>query len=357
MFVKSINWPITISIFLLLSVSILVISTFSVSQAIQQAAAAIIGIALFLFISQLNYRILNNLIKPAYIFAIVLLIIVALLGIETRGSVRWIPLGIFNIQPSEFAKPIIILVLSYFWTKNNPSWRNILKSTVLIAPLIILVFKQPDLGTTATILSIWFGILISTRVAVKKILILILVGILIFPINWLTFQDYQRQRLLSFLYPGSDPLGRGYNLIQSTIAVGSGQFLGRGLGFGTQSRLQFLPEFRTDFIFAAIAEELGFLGAILILTIYFYIVSYCFKVAIGASDYLGFLIAFGVAIMFLFQTAVNIGMNIGVVPITGITLPLISYGGSSLLANLISLGLVASVARSPKKIDITSLGS
>ena len=160
--------------------------------------------------------------------------------------------------------------------------------------------------------------------------------------------------MTSFLSPTADPLGEGYNAIQSTIAVGSGEFSGRGLGHGTQSRLQFLPEFRTDFIFAAIAEELGFLGSILILVIYLWLILYCFKVASGTRDIFGFLMSAGVGINILFQTVVNIGMNIGLLPITGITLPLISYGGSSLLATLISLGFVASVAKKRRKVDIES---
>ena len=146
--------------------------------------------------------------------------------------------------------------------------------------------------------------------------------------------------------PNTDPLGQGYNIIQSTIAVGSGYIWGRGLGRGTQSRLQFLPEYRTDFIFAAIAEELGFLGSTLIIAIYLFIVIYCFRVAGSAPDFFGALIASGVAGMILIQAAINIGMNIGLLPVTGITLPLLSYGGSSLLATLISLGLVSSVAKS-----------
>lgn len=344
MFVKLINFPIIICVVFLLSVSSLVIYSSSTTLASQQLIFSIIGIVLFLFISQLNYFEFKKIVKGAYFIIILLLILVLILGYETRGSIRWIPLGFINIQPSEFAKPVIILLLAFFWSKSNRSWLNIFKSIGLLLPAVFLVFEQPDLGTTLTISAIWFGVLFASSISFKKIFVVLLVLAFLIPVFWFTLHDYQRLRITSFLEPQSDPLGVGYNLIQSTIAVGSGQFFGRGLGYGTQSRLQFLPEFRTDFIFATIAEEFGFLGATLILGLYIFLIGYCFKVAINA-DYLGSLITVGVAVMLIFQIIVNIGMNIGLLPITGITLPLISYGGSSLIATMISLGLVASVAR------------
>ena len=161
---------------------------------------------------------------------------------------------------------------------------------------------------------------------------------------------YQKDRVINFLSPNSDPLGTGYNLIQSTIAVGSGQIFGRGLGSGTQSRLQFLPEFRTDFIFASISEELGLIGALVILAIYGYLIYYLLSLSDQTSDTFGYIIIYGVATMILFQCFVNTGMNLGILPITGITLPLVSYGGSSLIATLISLGFAASIANMNRKL-------
>jgi rod shape determining protein RodA len=210
------------------------------------------------------------------------------------------------------------------------------------------------LGTALTVLAIWFGILLMTKISLKKILTIILIGLTIIPIGWFTLQDYQKQRIFSFISPSSDPLGEGYNIIQSTIAVGSGQLLGRGLGYGTQSRLQFLPEYRTDFIFAAISEEFGLLGSFLIILVYCLILIYCVAVAKKCSDTFGFLIIIGVVSMLLFQSVVNIGMNIGLLPITGITLPLVSYGGSSLIVTLLSLGLICSITRFRKNISYVS---
>lgn len=276
---------------------------------------------------------------------------VQIVGIETRGSIRWLPLGIFNFQPSEFAKPVLILLLADFWTKRLPDWPNILKSILWLTPLTFLVFSQPDLGSALTLVAIFWGMLLLVRPSFKKLLVLILLAILIVPVGFLSLQEYQRHRIVGFLSPESDPLGKGYNLIQSQIAVGSGQLFGRGLGQGTQSRLQFLPEFRTDFIFAFIAEELGFVGAMIILSIYLLLLIYCLKVAEKTADFFGFLLTCGGVSMLLFQTSVNIGMNIGLVPITGITLPLISYGGNSVTSTMITLGLISSVSRFKKRVD------
>lgn len=346
---KFINLPISLSSLLLISIGVLIIGSSSMELAIQQIITTVAGMLFFFLIAKIDLQSFKKLIKPIYIFILILLVAVLILGFETRGSLRWIPLGLFNIQPSEFAKPISILFLAKFWSENQPSWLNILKSLLWATPIILLIFKQPDLGSALTIVAIWLGMLLSAQISFKKLLIMTLVLISIIPISWLFLHGYQKERIFSFLSPESDPLGTGYNLIQSRVAVGSGELLGRGLGRGTQSRLQFLPEFRTDFIFASIAEELGFLGSILILSLYLLLFSYLMKVAKQAKDQFSLLIIFGVISMLMFQVFVNVGMNVGILPITGITLPLISYGGSSLIATLISLGLVASVARTKKE--------
>ena len=341
----NINLPISLISFLLISIGILVIYSSSKELAIQQLIFTVIGMIFFFLVTQIELQSIKNLIKPLYIFILIMLIAVLILGFETRGALRWIPLGIFNIQPSEFAKPILILFLAKFWSDRRATWLNILKSLLWVAPFFILVFKQPDLGSALTLIAIWLGMLLVTHISVKKILVIALIIIFVIPTSWSFLHDYQRQRILSFLAPESDPLGKGYNLIQSTIAVGSGELFGRGLGRGTQSRLQFLPEFRTDFIFASIAEEMGFVGSLLLLSLYLFLLVYFLRVAQRVNNPFGLLVIMGVVSMFLFQVFVNIGMNVGLLPITGITLPLISYGGSSLIATLLSLGMVASSVR------------
>ena len=196
--------------------------------------------------------------------------------------------------------------------------------------------------------------LLAARVSIKKILLLVVIALLIVPTSWFVLHDYQKERISSFLSPESDPLGKGYNMIQSRVAVGSGEIFGRGLGMGTQSRLQFLPEFRTDFIFASIAEEMGFVGSILILSLYLILLIYCLRLAHRVNNLFSCLVIIGVVSMFLFQIFVNIGMNVGLLPITGITLPLISYGGSSLIASLLSLGILTACVgdQESKRVDI-----
>lgn len=342
---KSINLSLSIAVIFLLSISILVIYSSSPQLAFNQLIFAAIGILIYFFISQFDYKAMKNLIVPLYIIIVLFLLFLAIVGVEVRGVIRWIPLLFFNFQPAEIAKPISALFLAYFWTRNAPSWFNIFKSFLIIAPAVFLIFIQPALGSALAIIGLWLSLLIAIRVSLKKILTLGIIVLTVLPLVWFTLQDYQKLRVLSFLSPQTDPLGHGYNLIQSTIAVGSGQLFGKGLGFGTQSRFQFLPEGRTDFIFASIAEEFGFLGALFLIGVYFLLISYCFKVAHNCEDFFGYLLTIGISSMLTFQIFVNIGMNIGLLPITGITLPLVSYGGSSLISTMISLGLVASVAK------------
>ncbi len=349
---NTLNWSILLSSLLLVSIGVLVIYSTSKDSAIQQFIFTLAGFFFFLVLSQMDLFFLRRLINPLYIITILLLISVLVLGYETRGSSRWIPLGIFNFQPSEFSKPVLIMALAAFWAKSIPNWTNIFKSLIIVSPFILLIFKQPDLGSALTLAGIWIGMLFASRISVKKALVLLLIAFLVIPASWIFLQDYQKQRITGFLNPQVDPLGQGYNLIQSTITVGSGQVKGMGLGRGTQSRLQFLPEHRTDFIFAAIAEEMGFIGSVLILSIYLYLLMSCLRIANQASDKFNYLLIIGVFSMLIFQTFVNIGMNVGILPITGITLPLISYGGSSLIVTLVCLGLVSAVAKNRKRIGL-----
>ncbi len=342
---------IIIAAILLLSLGVVVIYTSDQALALTQGIYGLLGILSFFSIRSFDYNLLKPLTKFFYILTIFLLVIVFIIDFETRGSVRWIPIGPFNLQPSEFGKIALILILSNFWSNNMPTWKNIALSLLIVAPVLGLVFQQPDLGTTMTLFFIWLTLLVFSNISLYKLLMLGLLGGIIAPFAWFFLKEYQRQRFLGFLFPEQDPLGVGYNVIQSTIAVGSGQIFGRGLGRGTQSRLQFLPEFRTDFIFAFIAEELGFVGSFLVLFLYSIIFYLSFLIIRKTKDIFGQLIITGVLGMLFFQIAVNIGMNTGILPITGITLPLLSYGGSSILTVFISLGLVASVQKFGKKLD------
>lgn len=339
---------VTIPTVLLISLGILVIFSSEPKLALQQGVIAVIGLIFYWFFSLLELKFYQEYFKYLYIGLLALLVVVFILGIETRGSIRWIPIGLFQLQPSEFMKPVLILILAKFWSTSYPGWQNIGKSILIVLPAVLLIFKQPDLGTTLTIVMIWFSMLIGSNISVIKLFLMLLVSSILTPVGWFFLKDYQKFRILSFISPEKDPLGVGYNAIQSTIAVGSGGLLGRGLGRGTQSRLQFLPEFRTDFIFASIAEELGFLGSIIVLFLYVVIIGRSLRIIHSLDNRFNSLVVMGVLGMFFFQIIVNIGMNVGILPITGITLPLLSYGGSSLLVTLICLGFISSAARTVK---------
>lgn len=334
-----------IPIILILALGITVIFSSSQELAIQQLAFALIGLGGYFFLRWFDYRALAAFVKILYFTTLALLLITWVIGFETRGAVRWISFGPVNFQASEFAKPVMILALAWFWSKNTAHWMSILKSGLYALPVFLLIFIQPDLGTSLTIFFIWVGLLLASNISIKKMFIFLLVGIFIIPTSWFFMHDYQQERIISFISPEQDPQGVSFHSIQSTIAVGSGGIFGRGLGRGTQSRLQFLPEFRTDFIFAFIAEELGFVGTSIMLILYAFILFFIFKILNSSRDRFGELICVGVLSMISIQIFINIGMNIGLLPITGITLPLLSYGGSSLVSVLFCLGLVASVSK------------
>jgi rod shape determining protein RodA len=338
-----------IPIILILALGITVIFSSSPPLAIQQLIFGIIGLSGYLFFRWFDFRAFSSYIKLSYAIVLAMLIITWFIGYESRGSMRWISLGPINIQPSEFAKPILILTLAWFWSKNYASWRSIFRSILWMFPIFFMIFIQPDLGTSLTILAIWLGMLAAANISWKKVALLLLLGLMVLPSTWFLLHDYQRERLISFASPQSDPQGIGFHVIQSTIAVGSGELMGRGLGRGTQSRLQFLPEFRTDFVFAFIAEELGFLGSSIVLILYAILLFMIFRTMMQSRDRIGELVCVGVLSMMFIQIFINVGMNVGMLPITGITLPLLSYGGSSLVSTLICLGFVASVAKFTRK--------
>lgn len=308
-----------------------------------------ISLIFFSLFSFLDLEILFPLSPLIYIFCLFFLALPFFVGTVTRGSIRWIPIGQFTIQPSEIVKPFLALISAWYWTKKEVSLKTFLFFIFLLFPVIILIFFQPDLGSTLSVLSIFAGSLFVLRIKPKQIFVFSVVVIITLPLLWFSLKNYQKLRITHFLDPYSDPLGKGYNLIQAKIAVGSGEFWGRGLGRGTQSHLTFLPERNTDFVFASLAEETGLVGSFLILLLYLLLFFRILKIAFNAAGSFPngrsfFLLSMGLFFYLSFQVIINIGMNIGLLPITGITLPLVSYGGSSLLTTMISLGILESVS-------------
>jgi len=281
-----------------------------------------------------------------YFIAVILLLMVIISGRSTYGARRWLSIGPFGLQPSEFAKIALIIFLADFLSKNKLKLDNFFYFLLPFAYtgiLIFLVFKQPDLGTSLVYLAILIMMLFVVGVKIKYLITVFFIALSSVPILWFCLKEYQKRRLILFLNPNLDPLGGGYNVIQSKIAIGSGGFLGRGLFNGLQSQLNFLPAQHTDFIFSVVGEELGFVGAILLLGLYAIVLWRGIKIALEARDLLGSLLATGAVSFLFFHIVVNIGMAMGILPATGLPLPFLSYGGSFMISNLVVIGMLLNV--------------
>ncbi|MBU1016770.1 MAG: rod shape-determining protein RodA [Patescibacteria group bacterium] len=308
-----------------------------------------IGIVLYFATSFFDISLFK---KPLFVFILYILSLLLLAGLfvfgeNIRGSVRWYNLKFFNFQPSEVVKIVEIVILAKILGPLSLPYlsvKKIILSFLIISPFVLLVAKQPDLGNALVLLGIWVFMVFYAGVNPKQILVFLLAIFLISYPVWNVLHDYQRQRVISFINPYADPLGSGYNVIQSIVAVGSGGTFGRGFGRGTQSHLRFLPEYRTDFIFAAFSEEWGFLGSLVLIIFYFGLLYKILAISQKAKDSFSALLSLGAFSLLFIQCVVNIGMNLGVLPVTGITLPLVSYGGSSLIATSIVLGLSQNIA-------------
>ncbi|MFZ5364912.1 MAG: rod shape-determining protein RodA [Patescibacteria group bacterium] len=358
--IRKFDWVLLVAIFLLLVLGLSAVYSVDLSKEgdhfssfKKQVIFSIVGLLIFVFFSLLNYNFFRSYSRLIYIIVLLLLIFVLIFGSNIRGTTGWFAIGGYGFQPVELAKVALIIFLAKFFSNRHQQFsqvKHIVISFIGTAVLVFLIMLQPDLGSSMILLGIWAVLLVMTGVRRSYIIFLILVVIVVFSFSWLVIlKDYQKERILTFLDPGRDPLGSGYNVSQSMIAVGSGQLLGRGLGFGSQSQLRFIPESQTDFVFAVIAEELGLPGVILVLglwsLIFFRLVSAAKK---APNDFSMFFIL-GVIILFFLHVFVNIGMNMGLVPVTGISLPLLSAGGSFLFIALATLGISESIIMRSEK--------
>jgi rod shape determining protein RodA len=315
-------------------------------QLLTQGLYAAVGLCLLLAVATVDYRIVGALSPLLFVVMIGMLLLVLVAGTTIYGAQRWIGVGLFSFQPSELAKPLMIICLARYWASRESrgvGLKEVLISLAIVALPVVLIYRQPDLGTSLVVLSIWLGTAFAAGVPLKWLGGVLAVPFLGFPLVWALMKEYMRRRLTTFLAPEKDPLGEGYNLIQARISVGSGGWWGRGVGNGTQTQLNFLRVQHSDFIFAVLGEELGFMGALLMLALFGALFSRCLRVAAKSRDAFGRYLAVGVTSMLLFQVFVNVGMNIGLLPVTGIPLPFISAGGSSLISIFFSLGLLQSV--------------
>ena len=318
------------------------------TNVIVQSAAGGLGIGLMLFLCFFDYEQFGNIVKYIYIFAIVILVLVLIFGTAGDWGARsWIRFGSIGVQPAELAKICFILTFSYHLSKVEErinDFKVLIGLLIHLAVLIGLIMLEPDLGSALVFLFMFACMLFIAKLSYKYIIpVLMLTGISLPLIYNFVLSEYQKQRINVFFDPNIDPLGNGYNVIQSKIAVGSGQLWGKGFLHGTQNQMGYLPTKSTDFIFSVSSEEFGFVGAIIIVGLLFLLIARCFKAAKKCENSYGRYICTGVGAMLLFHVFENVGMCIGLMPVTGIPLPFISYGGTSLLTNMLAIGLVMSV--------------
>lgn len=310
-----------------------------------------IGVAIFLM--NFDYKMLQGYGNKLYIFNLIMLLAVMFLGHSALGAQRWISIGPISIQPSEFSKIIMIIslatVMEHRIGKLN-SLHDLLPVAAYVGVPFLLVLKQPDLGTSLVFMAIFLGMLFVCGINLRLLGGLFAAGVAMMPLLWHFLKDYQKMRIMVFMDPNVDPLGSGYHIIQSKIAIGSGMLLGKGLFQGTQSQLNFLPENHTDFIFAVVGEELGFLGVVVLLLLYLVVLWRGIKIAQDASDIFGRLLAVGITSMLAFHVLVNVGMTLGIMPVTGIPLPLMSYGVSSLTTNIMSIAILLNIQLRKQKL-------
>lgn len=315
-----------------------------------------ISVIVILVVSLIDYRYWSTLARPLYFFVLAFLIFVRLAGATLFGATRWIETGLILIQPAELAKIAMILVLADFFARHqndSHDLRWVGKSLTWTLIMTALIYLQPNLSTTIVVLVIWFSLLWISGLKLKYLLLfvvlIILVAVLIFP----RLETYQQFRVISFLFPDPNARhGNEYNVDQALVTIGSGGLFGQGYGHSSQVQLRFLQVRHTDYIFSAVAGEFGFVGAVLVIGMLVFIIIRCIRAARLANDFFGTLISYGFATLIFFQAAVNVGVNLNVIPVTGLTLPFISYGGSSLVSLALGIGLVESVVSRHKAVPV-----
>ena len=356
LFFQKFDWVLLLLVFIVISIGLAAIYSVDISKGLTltffptQIIAMTLGIFAMIVAANLHTTIYQKGSTYAVLIAIILLVAVLFLGVNIRGTTGWFRFAGFSFQPAEIAKLAFILFMANWmdlYHRQFHRWQFVVSSGIVVMMIIGLILLQPDLGSAFLIGATWFGFLLVANTKNRYILSIIGAGILAVIIGWLfLFKPYQKDRLMTFVNPESDPLGAGYNVTQSIIAIGAGNFKGRGLGFGSQSQLHFLPEAQTDFVFSVIGEELGFIGVFILLSLICLILWRLTYIAYQADDDFKSYLVIGIALLLFVQTMVNVGAAIGVLPVTGVPLPFVSYGGSSLLLNLFMIGIVEAVVLS-----------
>jgi len=350
---EGVDWILIAALIPIVTAGLVTMNSFGVGDALFYRQLIWVGIAFVVFfaIRLIDFRFLRRtgVVTALYAGTAGILIVLLLAGSVASGAQSWFDLGPVSIQPSDPAKLVLVVLLSKYFSRRHIAIRNIrhiLISGVYTLVFAVLVFLQPDFGSAVIIGLIWLGMVLVSGISKKHLLLVFLIGAFSFAGLWFFgFADYQKQRIQTFVYPRTDLQGAGYNANQSMIAIGSGQMLGKGVGFGTQSRLEFLPEYETDFIFAAFAEEWGFVGVCILFALYGIVFWRVLRMSMRGETNFEILFGLGTAIYLMSHVVIHIGMNIGLLPVTGITLPFMSYGGSHIVTEFVALGVLSAMAR------------
>lgn len=353
-----IDWYIVGALVPILIFSLMTMNSFTGvgNYAERQLVWIVVAFALFFTCSFIDFRFLRrtSVIVSLYGAAVVALLVLFAVGHVSKGAKSWVNLGLFSIQPADPVKLVLILLLAKYFSRRHVQIahiRHIIVSGIYAAIVFVLVALQPDFGSAITIFSIWLGMVLVSGISKKHLAIVFAIGAVTFAGLWnFGFKQYQKERIMNFIHPLADIRGSGYNAYQAMITVGSGEIVGKGIGYGTQSRLKFLPEYETDFIFAAFAEEWGFVGVIILFVLYALILVRIITWAMRGETNFETLYAMGLAVFFMVHLTINIGMNIGVMPVTGIPVPFMSYGGSHLLTEFLGLGILMGMSRYSRAI-------
>jgi rod shape determining protein RodA len=319
-----------------------------VAPYIKQIQWVLLGLLFMIIAFLIDYRVINQFAYIIYGASILLLLVVAVFGYASHGAQRWLDLGVVTIQPSEMMKLTLIIALARYFDDHKSMepyrLRELFIPFLIVMLPVALILKQPDLGTGLMLLMICSSMVIFVGMNWKSMLIALAGVLSLVPIMWQFLKDYQKERLLTFLYPENDPLGAGYHILQSIIAIGSGGFFGKGYLQGSQTQLKFLPEQQTDFVFSVFAEEWGFIGGLILVMLFMSLMIWGFKIALHSKDLLGTILAFGITVLIVWQVFINMGMVLGLVPVVGIPLPFLSYGGSAMVSLLAAIGLLMNVS-------------
>jgi len=332
------------------------------SYAEHQLLSLMVGVGFFVVFATADLQFIRRtpVIITAYVGALILLASLLVLAPTVMGAKSWFSFGPFSLQPADPAKIVFIAIIAKYFSRRHTQigqfW-HVIVSGAYAGAMILLILVQPDLGTAAIFAFVWFGLILVSGIPLRHLFAVFIAGITVVSALWFFgLHEYQRTRILSFVNPAADPTGAGYNAYQAVVATGSGELLGKGIGYGTQSKLRFLPEYQSDFIFASFAEEWGFVGMVLVLTLYALLFFLLIRIAQRSATNFDALFTIGVTLLLMAHMLVHVGINVGLLPVTGTTTPFMSYGGSHLVVEFIALGIVASLAKQGRSVPRTQAG-